>query len=80
MLLSHFSRVRLCATPETAAHQAPLPGILQAGVLEWGCHALLQGIFPTQGVNTCVSCIGRWVLYRQRHLQGRMLNFILFSV
>ena len=22
-LLSHFSRVRLCATPETAAHQAP---------------------------------------------------------
>ena len=23
-LLSHFSRVRLCATPETAAHQAPL--------------------------------------------------------
>ena len=27
LLLSHFSRVRLCATPETAAHQAPLsPG------------------------------------------------------
>ena len=24
LLLSHFSRVRLCATPETAAHQAPL--------------------------------------------------------
>ena len=24
MLLSHFSRVQLCATPETAAHQAPL--------------------------------------------------------
>ena len=23
-LLSRFSRVRLCATPETAAHQAPL--------------------------------------------------------
>ena len=23
MLLSRFSRVRLCATPETAAHQAP---------------------------------------------------------
>ena len=27
LLLSHFSRVRLCATPETAAHQAPpFPG------------------------------------------------------
>ena len=24
LLLSHFSRVRLCATPQTAAHQAPL--------------------------------------------------------
>ena len=24
ILLSHFSRVRLCATPQTAAHQAPL--------------------------------------------------------
>ena len=24
LLLSHFSRVRLCVTPKTAAHQAPL--------------------------------------------------------
>ena len=24
LLLSHFSRVQLCATPLTAAHQAPL--------------------------------------------------------
>ena len=24
LLISHFSRVQLCATPETAAHQAPL--------------------------------------------------------
>ena len=37
LLLSHFSRVRLCETPETAAHEAPLtvPGILQARTLEW---------------------------------------------
>ena len=36
LLLSHFSHVRLCATPETAAHQAPpVPGILQARTLEW---------------------------------------------
>ena len=42
LLLSHFSRVRLCATPETAAHQAPpswdSPG-KNTGV---GCHFLLQ--------------------------------------
>ena len=24
LLLNHFSRVQLCATPKTAAHQAPL--------------------------------------------------------
>ena len=36
LLLSRFSRVGLCATPQTAAHQAPpVPGILQARTLEW---------------------------------------------
>ena len=29
----------------------------------WSCHALLRGIFPTQGLNSYVSCIGRWDLY-----------------
>ena len=36
LLLSHFSRIRLCVTPEMAAHQAPPSlGILQARTLEW---------------------------------------------
>ena len=35
LLLSHFCRVRLCATPQTAAYEAPVPGILQARTLEW---------------------------------------------
>ena len=36
LLLSRFSCVQLCATPQTAAYQAPLsPGILQARTLEW---------------------------------------------
>ena len=42
LLLSRFSRVRLCATPEMAAHQAPpsmgFPG-KSTGV---GCHCLLR--------------------------------------
>ena len=42
LLLSCFSRVRLCATPETAAYQAP-PSLgcsrQNTGV---GCHCLLQ--------------------------------------
>ena len=36
-----------------------------------GCHALLQGIFLNQGSNQCLlplTCIGRQVLYHQRHL------------
>ena len=38
------------------------PGVLQARMLEWVCHFLLQGIFPTRGLN-CISCIVRWILY-----------------
>ena len=32
-----------------------------------GCHFLLQGIFPTQGLNpglSCLTCFGRQVLYQ----------------
>ena len=35
LLLGRFSRVRLCATPETAPPGSPIPGILQARTLEW---------------------------------------------
>ena len=35
LLLSHVSHVQLCVTPQKAAHQAPVPGILQARTLEW---------------------------------------------
>ena len=40
LLLSHFSRVRLLATPWTAAYQAPPSvGFSQARLLEWGAIA-----------------------------------------
>ena len=35
-----------CSPPGSSVH-----GILQARILVWVCHALLQGIFPTQGRN-----------------------------
>ena len=42
LLLSRFSRVRLCATPSTAAHQAP-PSLGFSGKNTGvGCHFLLQ--------------------------------------
>ena len=42
LLLSHFSRVRLCATPEMAAHQAPLSLGFSRQEHWSGCHFLLQ--------------------------------------
>ena len=42
LLLSRFSRVRLCATPYTAAYQAPHPWDSPGKNTEVGCHFLLQ--------------------------------------
>ena len=53
-----------CSPPGSSVH-GDSPGN-STGV---GCHALLQGIFQTQGLNWCllnVSCIGRQVLYHLR--------------
>ena len=35
-----------CSPPGSSLH-----GIFQAGILEWGCRSLLQGIFPAQKLN-----------------------------
>ena len=48
-MLSHFSRVRLFATPWTVVHQAPVHGILQTRILEWfACPP--PGDLPDSGV------------------------------
>ena len=41
-----------CSPPGSSVH-----GILQAGYTRVGCHALLQGIFPTQGSNPYFLCL-----------------------
>ena len=53
-MLRHFSRVPLFATLWTVTHQAPGKN---TGV---GCHAFLQGIFPTQGLNPHLSSLLHW--------------------
>ena len=63
-MLSCFSHAWLFATLWTVACQAPLsmesPG-KNTGV---GCHALLQGIFLTEGLDPSLfSCIGRQAFY-----------------
>ena len=42
LLLSRFSRVRLCATPQTEAHQASRPWDSPGKNTGVGCHSLLQ--------------------------------------
>ena len=42
LLLSHFSHVQLCATPQTAAHQTPCPWDSPGKNTGVGCHFLLQ--------------------------------------
>ena len=51
----------ICSPPGSSVH-----GILQAGILEWGCHVLLQGIFLTQGSNPGLPHCGQ-MLYPMRH-------------
>ena len=46
-----LSRVRLFVTPWTVARQVPLSMGSPAKDTGVGCHALLQGIFPTQVLN-----------------------------
>ena len=45
LLLSRFSRVRLCATPQTAAHQAPRPWDSPGKNTGVGCHWVQPNIF-----------------------------------
>ena len=57
LLLSHFSRVRLFATPRTAAHQAPLPMGFSRQDYWSGLHALLQGVFL---IHLCILHLLHW--------------------
>ena len=50
-MLSCFSRVRLFVTPWTVAYQAPLSMGFSRQEYWSGLPFLLQGIFPTQGLN-----------------------------
>ena len=56
MLLSHFSRVRLCVTPETAAHQAPRPWDSPGKNTGVGCHFLLQSMKVKSESEIAQSC------------------------
>jgi len=54
--LSHVSRVRLCATPQTAAHQAPRPWDSSGKNTGEGCHFLLQCMKVKSESEVAKSC------------------------
>ena len=56
LLLSCFSRVWLCATPETAAHQAPHPWDSPGKNTGVGCHFLLQWMKVKSQSEVAQSC------------------------
>ena len=57
LLLSRFSSVRLCATPETAAHQAPRPWDSPGKNTAVGCHFLLQCMKLKSESEVAQSCL-----------------------
>ena len=59
-LLSHFSYVQLLATLYTVVYQAPLSMVFPGKNTGVGCHAILQGIFPTQGWNLHLISLLHW--------------------
>ena len=54
-VISCFSCIRFCESQRTVARQAPLSMGFSRKNTGVGCHALLQGIFLTQGSNPCLS-------------------------
>ena len=47
----------LCNPMDCSPPSSSVPGILQVKNTGMGCHALLQGIFLTQGSNPCLLCL-----------------------
>ena len=59
-MLSHFSRVQLCDPMDCSSPGSSILGDSPDKNTGVGCHALLQGIFPTQGSNPHLLCLLHW--------------------
>ena len=78
-MLSHFSGVQLLATLWIASCWAPCPWDFPGKKTGVSCHALLQEMCPTQGLNlylVYVFCNGRQVLYHQHLLKSPQVNIV----
>ena len=68
-MLSRFSCVQLFVTLWTVAHQVPLSLGFSSQEYWVVCHALLQGIFLTQGLIPRLLCLQYWQAYLERKVQ-----------
>ena len=50
----------LCNAMDSRPPGSSVPGILQTRITGVGCHALLQGIFPAQGLKPYLLCLLHW--------------------
>ena len=57
LLISHFSHVRLCATPQTETHWLPHPWYSLGTKTGVGCHFLLQCMKVKSGREVTQSCL-----------------------
>ena len=71
----HFSCVRLFATPWTVASRLLCPWDFPGKNTGMGCHALLQGIFSTQGLNRCLLLSRGSALFSGGKKRERALYF-----
>ena len=60
-----------CSSPGSSVH-----GILQARILEWVAISYSRGSYQArdQTHTSCVSCIGRWILYHCTSWEARKQN------
>ena len=69
----------LCYPMDSSLPGFSVPGILQAGILEWVAISSSRGSsWPRDQTHVSyVSCIGRWVLYHWHHLGSPLLNILM---
>ena len=55
LLLSHFSRVRLCDPIDGCPPGSPVPGILQARTLEWAAISFSNACIHAKSLQSCLT-------------------------
>ena len=65
-----LSRVRRCGTTDCSPPGSPVHGISRARILERVAISSSEGSSLPRGPTciSCVSCIGRWILYHKHHV------------